>query len=136
MDDAAIIAIGVVALMVAAAGIWTYMRGPNSPMSSGWRRRLNELEVTSRMGSPEEIIAALQESAKLHVRLGKRSEAEVLLRRAMLIATQNYGHSYPGLAPIMDDYALVMESMHRKKEAQKMRADAQKLREKHTGQNG
>ncbi len=122
--------------MVAAAGVWTYVNGPRGPRSSGWRKRLNELEVTSRMGTPEEIIAALQESAKLHIRLGKRSEADALLRRAMLIATQNYGQSYPGLAPIMDDYAAVMESMHRNKEAQKMRADAQKLREKRTGQNG
>jgi hypothetical protein len=130
MEDAAILAIGVVASMVAMAALYSYINGPLSPLAKGWRRRLNELEVSTRMGSGEEIIQALRESAKIYQKLGKRWEAETALRRAMLIAKQEYGESYPGLPDVMDDFARVMDSMHRKKEAEQMRKEAQKVRQK------
>lgn len=130
MDDAAVIAIGVVVALVVAAGAWSYFHGPNSPMATKWRRRLNELEVASRMGKSEDIIEALRESSIIYLKLGKRNEAETVLRRAMLISKQEYGEMNKGMAPIMEDFARVMDSMHRKKEAEQMRKNAQKIRQR------
>lgn len=133
MDDAALLAIWVVGGMVAIAGCYTYVTGPRSPLAVNWRRRLNELDVETRMGSPEKIIAALREQAKLYLRLGKRWEAETVLRRALQLARQEYGERFEALPDIMEDFARVMDSMHRKKEAEQMRKEAQKARQRIKG---
>jgi hypothetical protein len=130
MDPLAVLAIQVVALLVVAAGAYSFISGPKSPLARNWRRRLNELEVTARMGSPEEIIEALRESAKLYVRLGKRWEAETVMRRAVLISKQQFGDQNAGLVPILEDFARVMDSMHRKKEAEQMRKEMQRIKQK------
>jgi hypothetical protein len=130
MDPLAVLAIQVVALLVVAAGAYSFISGPKSPLAGNWRRRLNELEVTTRMGSPEEIIEALRESAKLYLRLGKRWEAETVMRRAVLISKQQFGDQNEGLVPILEDFARVMDSMHRKKEAEQMRKEVQRIKQK------
>lgn len=130
MDDAAILAIGVVAALVICAGAYTYFNGPQSPLAASWRKRLIELEVQARMGDPEDVIGALKESSLLYRRLRKSSEAEMVLRRAMLLGRQEFGELYEGLPHLMEEYANLMDSMHRKREAEKMRQDAEKLRQR------
>lgn len=130
MSESVIIAIGVVAALVVAAVGYSFLTGPTGPMAQGWRQRLGELEVASRMGSPDQIIDALRESAKLYRKLGKKWEAETVMRRAVLTSKQEYGDQNAGLADIYDDFAALMDSMNRKKEAEKMRTDARKIRQK------
>jgi hypothetical protein len=130
MDDSAIIAIGVVAALVVGALGYNFLNSPNGPMAQNWRKRLSELEVQSRMGSPDEMIEALCESAKLYKRLGKGWEAETVMRRAVITNKQQYGEQNEGLAVIYDHYASLMDSMNRKKEAENMRRDAQKIRQR------
>lgn len=130
MTDSVIIAIGMVAALVVGAVGYSFLTGPTGPMAQGWRQRLSELEVASRMGTPDEIIAALRESAKLYRKLGKKWEAETVMRRAVLTSKQEYGDQNPGLADVYDDFAALMDSMNRKKEAEKMRTDARKIRQK------
>ena len=130
MDEGTTLAIGVVALMVALAGAYAFVMGPRGPMAQSWKKRLNELEVATRMGSPEEIMEALRETAGLYRKLGKKWEAETVLRRAILMGKQQFGESYPGLIPLYDEFASLMDSMQRKKEGEQMRKDAERIRRK------
>jgi hypothetical protein len=130
MDDAAIIGIGaVVALVIGAVG-YSFLTGPNSPLAQSWKKRLAELEVATRMGSPEDILVALRESGKLYMRLGKRWEAETMMRRAVQMSKQQYGEMNVGLIPILEDFARVMDHMNRKKEAEQLRKEAQRIKQK------
>jgi hypothetical protein len=62
--------------------------------------------------------------------LGKRWEAETVMRRAVLISKQQFGDQNAGLVPILEDFARVMDSMHRKKEAEQMRKEMQRIKQK------
>lgn len=129
MEDWVIYCIAAVLSLVAVAGVYSFMTGPRGPMARAWKQRLTELEVASRMGPPEEIIEALRESAKLYRKLGKRWEAETVLRRALLISRQNFGEINPSVIPVLNDFANLMDSMQRAKEAQQFRKDAERVQQ-------
>lgn len=124
------LAIGVVACMVAAGAAWTWFNGPNSPLAQAWKKRLAELEVSTRMGSPEEIIDALRETAKIYRKMRKNWEAETVLRRALHMSKQHFGEINQANISILEDYADLMDSLRRNKDAQSMRNEIQKIRQR------
>jgi hypothetical protein len=129
MEDWVIYSIAAVLSLVAVAGVYSVVTGPSGPLARGWKQRLAELEVATRMGPPEQIIDGLRESAKLYRKLGKRWEAETVLRRALLITRQNFGEINPTIIPVLNDFASLMDSMHRNKEAQQYRKDAARVQQ-------
>ena len=129
MPDWVIYSIAAVLSLVALGGVYSFVTGPRGPLVRGWKQRLTELEVSTRMGKPEAIIEALRESAALYRKLGKRWEAETVLNRALLISRQNFGEINPTIIPVLTDFAKLMDSMHRGKEAEKFRKDALRVRQ-------
>lgn len=129
MPDWVICSIAAVLSLVALGAVYSFVTGPRGPLARGWKKRLTELEVSTRMGRPEDIIEALRESAGLYRKLGKRWEAETVLNRALLVSRQNFGEINPTIIPVLTEFAKLMDSMHRVKEAEKFRKDALKVRQ-------
>jgi tetratricopeptide (TPR) repeat protein len=66
--------------------------------------------------------------AQLYVKDGKFSQAEPLMRRALLISESMNGPEHASVAPILDTFADVLERMNKASEAAKMRNRARTIR--------
>lgn len=127
MDEAAVWAIGVVGLLVLAAGAWTFMTGPNSPFAAKWREEARELEVVIRMSHGTEMVDNLHRIARLYFKLGQRWDAEKSLQRALQICRRESGEMSPALIPLLDEYIRLMKSTHRKKEALTLEKEIERI---------
>ena len=118
-------------LVVALVGIGfivSYINSPNGPRAKRWAAEIRELEVRTRMEADEELITDLQKLARLYARAGKRWEAEQALRRALVIARQQWGQASPLVINILQESVKLMESMRRKSEAKSFRKELDKVR--------
>lgn len=121
---------GILLVMIAAAGaaIFNFVNGPKGPFAKRRHEQIRELEVRTRMESDEPLLADLQKLARLYVQVGKRWEAEQALRRALIIAKQQWGEHSPLVMNILQECVRLMDSMHRKGEATAFRKELNKLK--------
>ena len=130
MNELEVIGVGLVAILVVVGAVWSFIISPSGPFGDGWRKEVRELEVRSRMDTGEQLIEDLRAIAKLYRKLGKRWEAEQALRRATVIAKQQWGEYNSQLIDVLDEYATLMSSMHRKKESANVRKQITEIRKK------
>lgn len=116
-----LLSIEIIVVLVICAAIWSFFVGPRSPFAQHWRQQARELEVKVRMGAGGQVVEDLRALAKLYFRLGKRWDAEQALRRAWNICEQHAGEGNASVLPIMEEFARLMDGMHRRGEAKNVR---------------
>ncbi len=62
-------------------------------------------------------------------------QAEPLYQRALLVLTRAVGPEHPGVATMLENYALMLRVLNRDAEADTMEARAQAIRAKHAQEN-
>lgn len=125
----------VIILVLSAAGAacaWSYMSGSRRLLADKWQQDLKELEVRVRMGSGEQLIDDLRALAQLYIKSGRPWDAEQTLRRACHISQQNWGQRNPLLIPVMEDLTIMLDKLHRTKEADNVRKEIEVIKQ-HNG---
>ena len=130
MNELEIMGVAVVAILVVVGAVWSYFISPFGPMSARWKAEVHELEVHIRMSTGDQLIEDLRAIARLYRKLGKRWEAEQALRRATIIAKQQWGENSEQVTGVLEEYAALMASMHRKGESSNVRKQINDLRKK------
>ena len=119
--------IAFVLFLVVVAWIFSFFRGPNSPLASRWKEEAHELEVKTRLNQPN-VVEDLCKLAKIYFSLGRKWDAEQTIRRALQISETELGTKNPNIIPVLAEYAKIMDAMNRGREAANLRKRIKELK--------
>jgi cytochrome c-type biogenesis protein CcmH/NrfG len=119
--------IAFVAFLVLVAWVFSFFRGPRSPLAGRWQEEAHELEVKTRLNQPN-VVEDLCKLAKIYFSLGRQWDAEQTIRRALQISETELGTKNPNIIPVLSDYAKIMDGMNRGREAANLRKRIKELK--------
>lgn len=102
----------------------------NERITSERENAARELEIKIRMASGIGVVNDFNELARVYCELGRFADAEKCMQKAVSITENELGQMDPTLAPILDNYASVLDKMNRTVEADKYRKRARELASK------
>ncbi len=102
------------------AVVYILIFGPSGHIRKGREAEAKRLENKIRVGGGLELINDFMELARAYIKLGRNSDAESAMRKALAMAENEYGKKNERLAPVIKTYAWVLARSNRTVEAENM----------------
>ena len=109
------------------AAVYILIFGPGGHLQRVREKEAKLLETKIKIGGGIEIIDDFSELAFAYAKLGRLSDAESTMRKALAIAENELGKKNPDLIPIINKYAQILSKCNREIEAENMRKRAREI---------
>lgn len=109
------------------AAVYILIFGPGGHLHRAREKEAKRLETKITVGGGIEIIDEFCELAEAYAKLGRLTDAESTMRKALTIAENEIGKSNPDLIPILKKYAKILSKCNRGIEAGNMLKRAKEL---------
>jgi tetratricopeptide (TPR) repeat protein len=88
------------------------------------------------VGNERSALIALSNLASSYLKLGRLDEAEPIFQRAIALCTKTLGGDHPTCGTVLENYAVVLRKLGRKREAKTLAARAQQIARASRRHNG
>ena len=113
-----------------AAIVYGMIFGPSGFIRKAQEAEAKRLETRTTIGGGIEVIDDFLELAQVYAKLGRLSDAEAAMRKALALAEFEYGKKNPLLKPVLKKYAKILNKCNRSVEARNMLKRAGELGKK------